>query len=221
MENQLERNKERFKALIRSTETRKDELERLLGWLEGQDFFEAPASTRFHGAYKGGLLEHSLNVYDAFIKLFGNSEHNKDSIIICTLLHDVCKVGFYSVEYRNKKNEAGVWEKVPVYVVDDKLPYGHGEKSVYILNCFMRLKTEEAMAIRWHMGGFDEAVKGGSYAQSSAFGQFPLAVKVHMADLYASYIMETRDEVDKEKSSERKQVEQFKVDVLSIPVSKS
>ena len=108
MENQLERNKERFKALIRSTETRKDELERLLGWLEGQDFFEAPASTRFHGAYKGGLLEHSLNVYDAFIKLFGNDGHNKDSVIICTLLHDVCKVGFYSVEYRNKKNEAGV-----------------------------------------------------------------------------------------------------------------
>ena len=221
MENQLERNKERFKALIRSTETRKDELERLLGWLEGQDFFEAPASTRFHGAYKGGLLEHSLNVYDAFIKLFGNDGHNKDSVIICTLLHDVCKVGFYSVEYRNKKNEAGVWEKVPVYVVDDKLPYGHGEKSVYILNCFMRLKTEEAMAIRWHMGGFDEAVKGGSYAQSSAFGQFPLAVKIHMADLYASYIMETRDGIDNGENSENKQAEQPKADVLSIPVSKS
>ena len=76
----------------------------------------------------------------------------------------------------------------------DQLPYGHGEKSVYLIEHFMRLKTAEAIAIRWHMGGFDDAVRGGSFALSAAFEKYPLAVKLHIADLEATYLLEQRGE---------------------------
>ena len=91
---------------------------------------------------------------------------------------------------RNRKNKQGQWESVPFYTIDDQFPYGHGEKSVYLIERFMRLSTEEAVAIRWHMGGFDEAVKGGSFAISHAWDKYPLAVKLHLADLEASYLRE-------------------------------
>lgn len=107
------------------------------------------------------------------------------------LLHDVCKANFYKVSTRNVKNDAtGQWEKVPFYQVADQLPYGHGEKSVYLIEHFMRLKTDEAIAIRWHMGGFDDAVRGGSFAVSDAYNRYPLAVKLHASDLIATYLME-------------------------------
>ena len=79
-------------------------------------------------------------------------EYTNESIALTALLHDVCKMNFYSVDYRNAKNEQGVWEKVPYYTINDQLPYGHGEKSVYIVSGFMRLTREEAFAIRYHMG---------------------------------------------------------------------
>ena len=97
---------------------------------------------------------------------------------------------------RIRKNEQGQWEKYPFYVVNDQLPYGHGEKSVYIISSFMKLTREEAFAIRWHMGGFDESVKGGSYAMSGAFEKFPLALLTHIADLQATYL----DEVEREEA---------------------
>ena len=106
----------------------------------------------------------------------------------------ICKANFYGVEMRNRKNEQGKWEQYPFYIVNDQLPYGHGEKSVYIINGFMKLTREEAMAIRWHMGGFDESVKGGSHAMSDAFSQFPLAVLLHVADLQATYLDEEEGE---------------------------
>ena len=113
---------------------------------------------------------------------------------VCGLLHDICKADFYAVEMRNRKNGQGQWEKYPFYVVNDQLPYGHGEKSVYIISGFMRLSREEAMAIRWHMGGFDEAVKGGSYALTGAYGEYPLALLTHLADMQATYLDETKEE---------------------------
>jgi len=162
--------------------------DKLLEWLLKSDFFTAPASTRFHGAKEGGLLEHSINVYNRF------ECDNEETRAICALLHDLCKVNFYAVSQRNVKNEeTNKWEKQPYYTVDDKLPYGHGEKSVYIIGGFMKLTREEAMAIRWHMGGFDDSVRGGSYAMSGAFEQFPLALKLHIADLEATYL----DEVER------------------------
>lgn len=168
--------------------------DKLLAWLETTDFFTAPASTRFHAAYEGGLLEHSLNVYRALMaKHYDPETDNLESYTLSSLLHDICKAGFYTTEMRNRKNERGEWEKVPVYTVSDQFPYGHGEKSVFLIERFMRLKNEEAMAIRWHMGGFDDAVRGGSFALTGAFERYPLAVKLHLADLEATYLYETRD----------------------------
>ena len=152
-------------------------------------------STRFHAAYEGGLVEHSLNVYKVFMKKhFVEGEDDPESVAIATLLHDICKAGFYEVSYRNRKNEAGTWEKVPYYTINDRFPYGHGEKSVFLIERFMRLKNEEAFAIRWHMGGFDDSAKAGSFAIAHAFEQYPLAVKVHLSDLEATYLCENRNE---------------------------
>ena len=130
--------------------------DRLLEWLDSDasDFFTAPSSTRFHGAYEGGLVEHSLNVYECLKdylnrprtkELYG-MDYTPETIAVTALLHDICKVGFYAVDYRNAKNEQGVWEKVPYYTVRDTLPYGHGEKSVYMIQSFMRLTRDEAFA---------------------------------------------------------------------------
>ena len=172
--------------------------EALCEYLTNSDFFTAPASTKYHGSHEGGLVEHSINVYRRLKALVDityteDQRPSDETIAIVSLLHDLCKVNFYTIEYRNKKNEHGVWERVPCYTIDDKLPYGHGEKSVYIISGFMRLTREEAMAIRWHMGGFDEAVKGGSYAMSGAWEQYPLGMLLHCADLQATYLDEEKN----------------------------
>lgn len=167
--------------------------DKLLEWLETTDFFTAPASTRFHAAHPGGLLEHSLNVYQVLIaKHYDPQSDDLESFTLVSLLHDLCKAGFYTQSFRNVKNAAGEWEKVPYYTVDDQFPYGHGEKSVYLIERFLRLKTEEAVAVRWHMGGFDDAVRGGSFALANAYEKYPLAVKLHLSDLEATYLCETR-----------------------------
>ena len=173
--------------------------DRLLEWLLSTDFFTAPASTRFHAAYEGGLVEHSLNVYRIMMKKhFVEGEDDPERAAICTLLHDICKAGFYEVSFRNRKNDAGVWEKVPYYTINDKFPYGHGEKSVFLIERFMRLKNEEAVAIRWHMGGFDDAAKSGSFAIAHAYENYPLAVKLHLSDLEATYLCENRNPEEEE-----------------------
>mgnify|MGYP002625169477 FL=1 len=166
--------------------------EKLLDWLDKKtDFFTAPASTRFHGACEGGLCMHSLNVYPALHDPFFAEGDSEESFAICALLHDLCKANYYKLGTRNVKNEAtGQWEKAPFYSVEDLFPYGHGEKSVFLIERFMKLKVEEAVAIRWHMGGFDDAVRGGSFAVSDAYNTYPLAVKLHIADLTATYLME-------------------------------
>lgn len=176
--------------------------DKLLAWLETTDFFTAPASTRFHLSRPGGLVEHSIHVYER-LKTLCDVETETDgsrfegasleTISIVSLLHDVCKANFYSAEMRNRKNEQGQWEQYPFYVVDDQLPYGHGEKSVYIISGFMKLTREEAMAIRWHMGFTDNDFRGGGYSVGNAFDKFPLAVLTHIADLQASHIDEAEE----------------------------
>lgn len=175
--------------------------DKLLAWIESSDFFTAPASTRFHLSSPGGLLEHSLHVFERMKAISANeatitpgfNEPSMETIAVCGLLHDICKANFYAVEMRNRKNDQGRWEQYPFYVVDDKLPYGHGEKSVYIISGFMRLSREEAMAIRWHMGFSDNDFQGGGYSVGNAFDKFPLAVLLHIADLQATYLDETGD----------------------------
>ena len=165
--------------------------EAFLTWLQGTDFFTAPASTRFHGACKNGLVMHSVNVYNVMKDRYFEKGENAESYALCGLLHDVCKVNYYTESTRNVKNDVtGEWEKVPYYGVKDAFPYGHGEKSVFLIERFIRLKPAEAVAIRWHMGGFDDAAKGGSYSISDAYKEYPLAVKLHLADLEATYLIE-------------------------------
>ena len=165
--------------------------DKLLAWLDTTDFFRAPASTRFHGACAGGLLMHSLNVYHCLREHYFEPGDSEESFALCALLHDVCKANFYKPGTRNVKNEAtGQWEKVPTFTIEDAFPYGHGEKSVFLIERFVRLKPAEAVAICWHMGGFDDAARGGCFAISQAYDQYPLAVKLHLADLEATYLKE-------------------------------
>lgn len=162
-----------------------------LSWIQKTDFFTTPASTKFHCACTHGLVMHSINVYKVLRGKYFEEGDSEESFALCGLLHDVCKAQFYKVSSRNMKNEeTGQWEKKPYYIVDDLFPYGHGEKSVFLIERFIRLKPAEAMAIRWHMGGFDDSVKGGSFAMSVAYEKYPLAVKLHLADLESTYLVE-------------------------------
>lgn len=190
--------KEKFIEIYKANITREGS-DKLLEFLEKSDFFTAPASTRFHGAYEGGLLRHSLNVYECLTAYLARERVKNEyklsvsdeTAAIVALLHDLCKVNFYSVAYRNSKNDqTGQWEKVPFYTIKDTLPYGHGEKSVYMISGFMRLNRDEAMAIRWHMG-FSGIEDKNTIGQ--ALEQFPLAFALSVADMEASYFIEGRE----------------------------
>ena len=188
--------KEEFIEIFKANITREGS-DRLLDFLENKsDFFTAPASARYHGAFEGGLCEHSVNVYHCLAaylerervqELYG-MEYSPESVALVSLLHDACKIGCYKKSFRNVKNDAtGQWEKVPTYTFDDPLPYGHGEKSVYIVNGFIRLTREEAMAIRWHMG-FSGPEDNRTVGQ--ALQKYPLAFALAVADMEASYFLE-------------------------------
>ncbi len=189
--------KERFISIYTENITR-DGSDKLLDFLENKsDFFTAPASTRYHNAFEGGLLRHSLNVYDCLcaymererVKNEYRLKASPETIAIVSLLHDLCKVNFYKIGWRNVKNEeTGQWEKQPRYEIHDTLPYGHGEKSVYMISGFMRLTREEAMAIRWHMG-FSGIEDKNSVGQ--ALSMYPLAFAMTVADMEASYFLES------------------------------
>lgn len=180
--------KEEFISIYKKYITRNGSKE-LLDWMQKTDFFTAPASSKFHCACESGLVMHSISVFNTLMeKHFDEDKDNVESFAIAALLHDLCKAQFYKVSTRNVKNEAtGQWEKQPFYAVEDSFPYGHGEKSVFLIERFMRLKIEEAMAIRWHMGGFDE---NSGHTLSLAYEKYPLAVKLHLADLESTYLRE-------------------------------
>ena len=182
---------EEFEEIFRSKVTREGSAA-FLEWLSKTDFFTAPASTKFHCACPCGLVQHSVSVYRTMVERYFDPEtDSEESFAICGLLHDVCKAQFYKEGTRNVKNEqTGAWEKKPYYMIEDSFPYGHGEKSVFLIERFLRLKTSEAIAIRWHMGGFDDAARGGSFAISQAYDRYPLAVKLHLADLQSTYLRE-------------------------------
>ena len=179
--------KEEFINLLKST--KREGIENLIAFLEKTDFFTAPASTRFHGSYEGGLLEHSMKVYELLDKKIKQTylDINVDdaTIKIVALLHDICKLNFYKVDYRNAKNELGVWEKVPYYTIEDTIPYGHGEKSVMMLTEYIKLTSEEKYSIRWHMGFTEPKEVYGTIGQ--AYKKYPLALLLFEADLEATY----------------------------------
>ena len=174
--------REEFIKLLK--ETNREGMDKLIEYLENSDFFTAPASTRFHGDFEGGLLQHSMKVYEILKEKAGDS----DSVRIIALLHDICKTNFYKIDYRNAKNSLGVWEKVPYYTVDDTIPYGPGEKSVMMISEFIKLTPEEKYAIRWHMG-FTEPKENYNYI-GLAYKKYPIALLVHEADLEATYLFD-------------------------------
>ncbi|MBQ9692429.1 MAG: HD domain-containing protein [Clostridia bacterium] len=192
----LEQDREEFLSIFESA-IQREGAKQLLEFLTSKncDFFTAPASTKYHYAFEGGLLNHSLNVYHCLkeylarqrVKDVYGLEYSDESIAIAALLHDLCKVNFYKIGSRNVKDANGVWQTVPTYEINDRLPYGHGEKSVYIISGYMKLTREEAFAIRYHMGfsgGDDERNVG------KAFEMFPLAVALSFADMEATFFLE-------------------------------
>ena len=185
--------KERFLEIYNEKITREGADKLLDFLLNGSDFFTAPASTRYHGAHEGGLVEHSLNVYDCLkdmvdrLKERYGIEYPEESIAIAGLLHDICKVNFYKTSYRNVKDETGRWQSVPYYTIEDTLPYGHGEKSAYIVSAYIRLTRDEAFAIRYHMG-FSGTEDPGNVGR--ALEMFPLAYATCCADMEAAFLLE-------------------------------
>lgn len=181
-------NKELFIEICKKN-IKRTGIDDLLRWLESSDFFEAPASTRYHGSYAGGLCEHSINVYKALVRLanhYPEFDFDPESLAIVALFHDLCKVNFYATEKRNRKNsETGQWESYDAYSIKEKFCFGgHGSKSVYLVQNFMKLSPEEAASINCHMGAFSDSNVG------SSFEQFPLAWFLHIADGMATYVTE-------------------------------
>ncbi len=185
---------------IYKRDIKREGADKLLEYLLSSDFFTAPASARFHCSYEGGLCEHSLNVYDCLksylsmprtMEIMGTS-YNDESIAIVALLHDLCKIGVYKKGFRNVKNEQGSWQRVDTFEYEDKLPYGHGEKSVYIASGYIKLTREEAFAIRYHMGYSSQTEDPRNV--SAAFEMFPLAFALSTADSEATYFIEGKKE---------------------------
>ncbi len=185
---EIDSNKARIIELLNSTN--RAGIDRLIGWLEQTDFFTAPASTKYHLHCRGGLALHSLNVYERLKAKVdsGLIEIKPETVILSTLLHDVCKANFYAVQKRNRKID-GSWVEVEEWGVEEKLPIGHGDKSCFIVQSFIRLSAEEYAMIRFHMGR--ESDSNSDYF-SKAAAQFPAVAAIHTSDLEAAFIVESR-----------------------------
>ena len=212
----IQKNKQAFISIARENISRSG-IDRLLAYLDTTDFFTAPCSTKFHLNVKGGLCEHSLNVYKALLDIYSTylikdntlpdstfvlaydevlpKANNVDdrsiieTLTIISLFHDLCKANYYKQEMKSVK-VGNTWTQQPVYVTDDQLPLGHGEKSVILLEKFIDLSAEEMLAIRWHMSGFDNAVKGGEWSLSTAMQKTKLVAALQLADQIATHLME-------------------------------
>lgn len=188
MNNMIQNDWEIYKKLLLST--KRPGIENLVQWLDNSDFKVAPASTKYHSNYEGGLLKHSLNVYEEcmrqqdLIKLFNVP---KESIIITSLLHDICKVNYYKMEMRNVKKN-GAWVQEPYYTVEDMFPMGHAEKSIIIAQQYIQLTEVEIAMIRNHMGGY---VDTSYFSSSNLFNKYPESLILHIADMKATYILES------------------------------
>lgn len=201
----IEKNKAEYLAACRE-HIHREGLEKLLEYIDKTDFFTAPSSTGYHLNEDGGLCRHSLNVFDTAMKLnqaviepsidrddsLLSDPIDTESIAISTLFHDLCKIKLYRKTERWKKDEQGRWISYPGFEVHDDFPFGHGEKSCVIIGWFMRLKQNELLAIRWHMGMFEMAENGSStrYAYRAAMEKSPLVSLVQAADMIASNCLE-------------------------------
>jgi hypothetical protein len=178
---------------------RGEQATKMMRYLDGKncDFFITPASARSHGSHYGGLVLHSLNVYYCLLDVLSSEIYKRigltpsdDTIAIVSLLHDLCKANFYAIEVRNRKNKAGQWEPYPFITYNDSFPYGHGEKSAYMISKFMDLSAEETMAIRYHMGFSDCADENARRHYTQAAHKYPLCVAMSEADTRAAILLE-------------------------------
>lgn len=201
-------NIDRFEQLLMSAN--RTGTDKLIEFLRKSDFYIAPASTKYHLSCEGGLLQHSLNVYDALISKVKNNptwqqDFNPASLIVSALLHDICKTYFYVSEVKNRKvykengskidsNGRYDWESYMGYTIEDQFPYGHGEKSVMMIEQFIKLTPEERYTIRWHMGFSEPKENWNSLGKT--YEKYPLALALSEADLEATYLMEKEDTAD-------------------------
>lgn len=223
-EEQRDLNKKVIISLLESTN--RDGMNNLIEWLKRSDFFTAPSSVEYHNNCVGGLAQHSLNVYEVTVKLIDMFKKDQfdananislndnfkevmnnlkqDSIIIAALLHDVCKINYYQEQerfFKDQSNGDPNWHKYIAYKIEDKFPMGHGEKSVFLIQNFIRLTGEEALAIRWHMGQFDSGTiisPYQKYAFIQATNDYPLCIVLNLADTFATYCMETIHDLKEE-----------------------
>ena len=188
-----------FEFLLSSTG--RDGVDKVIDFVKRTDFYYAPASSKYHSNYQGGLLDHSLIVYSLANKyravIVGEKPDlagkiKDESIIISSLLHDICKACFYVQTEKWKKDSSSNWIQYPGYEVNDTFPIGHGEKSVIMLqNIGLTLYPDEMLAIRYHMGMYDDANCSLKQAQFTAVQMTPLVPIIQMADFTASSMMET------------------------------
>ena len=213
-DSQIQSNKTEF--LNELSNVKREGIDSLIEWLSSPDpnvcdFFIAPSSASFHGNFKGGLCLHSLNVYKCLVslreqyykimELKGKSDLTvkipDDSCRVTALLHDLCKVNFYKEADKWYKDENNMWQKYTGYSIEDKFPFGHGEKSVFMIQRFMNVNGAEALAIRWHMGTSEIATQLDNdykFAFSKAWDICPLAYLLHQADSMASFLLEDKVE---------------------------
>ena len=207
----IEANKNEFIELLRST--KREGIENLILWLNQKtDFFTAPSSARYHGNFPGGLCEHCLNVYHIALKIKENilplsrkfdglNPFRDDELIIACLLHDLCKVNFYEVTEKWRKDETKPqgqqWIKYTGYTINDKFPLGHGEKSMFMAQNFIQLTANEALAINHHMNFFNPSIELDN-THHAAFVQavenYPLVGTVALADVTASFMLEVKED---------------------------
>lgn len=186
--------REEFIAIFQNN-IRRQGADKLLAWLDGTDFYTAPASTKYHLSCEGGLCKHSINVYRRLRALYEaeNCENRElidkeeEMIAVAGLLHDLCKVNFYKTEKRNRKNADGQWEQYDAYTINDEFPIGHGEKSVIMIQLFMKMRMDEIYAIRSHMGAWQDGDKANC---GKIFEKNDFAVLLHIADMMATYLDE-------------------------------
>lgn len=200
MEIKVEENYNTFIKFL-TDNVKRDGLDKLIKYLNNSDIKTAPASTKYHNAFEGGLVLHCLNVYDRLLKIMNtiypnnSCPYSTETLTLVALLHDISKVNLYEITFRNVKDESGNWTKIPVYQVKDakhRFIYGsHAMNSVYMIKTFLPLSYEEEMAILYHMGGFDLTEDTISIKNiANAFVKSPLALLLHQADQQATFMIE-------------------------------
>lgn len=183
--------KQNFCRLLRSTE--RQNVDAVIVELERLGFFEAPASRKDHNSMPGGLLKHSLNVYRVALEISRDMSHllpdfeiSDDSLIVASLLHDICK----APRYLNSSQVNGEYQKNY-----NHLPVGHGEKSVImLLRLGFEMTDDEMLAIRWHMAPWQLALNNTEMVEDFRHAELscPLVSIIQAADRLAAKILEVK-----------------------------